>query len=125
MYIWGGTSRRGWRGRSFGVRMFEAPQIKISFFRVRAKDRNLDLFHIPYFLVYKSTLLRPNLKPKNCTLTNTSEKMDQQNHKACTRSSPQLMVENPGKWREGPQQITRFVQDGPSQLVVENPGKWQ
>ena len=47
------------------------------------------------------------------------------NHKACTRSSPQLMVENPGKWREGPQQITRLVQDGPPQLMVENPEKWQ
>ena len=33
------------------------------------------------------------------------KKTDQQNHKACTRSSPQLMVENPGKWREGPRQI--------------------
>ena len=51
--------------------------------------------------------------------------MDQQNHKACTRSSPQLMVENPGKWREGPQQITRLVQDGPPQLMVENLGKWR
>ena len=51
--------------------------------------------------------------------------MDQQNHKACTRSSLQLMVENLGKWREGPQQITRLVQDGPPQLMVENPGKWQ
>ena len=50
--------------------------------------------------------------------------MDQQNHKACTRSSPQLMVENLGKWREGPQQITRLVQDSPPQLMVENPGKW-
>ena len=40
---------------------------------------------------------------------------------------PQLMVENLGKWREGPQQITRLVQDGPPQLMVENPnpGKWQ
>ena len=35
------------------------------------------------------------------------------------------MVENPGKWREGPQQITRLVQDGPPQLMVENPGKRQ
>ena len=51
--------------------------------------------------------------------------MDQQNHKACTRSSPQLMVENPGKWRKGPQQITRLVQDGPPQLMVENTGKWR
>ena len=51
--------------------------------------------------------------------------MDRQNHKACTRSSPQLMVENLGKWQEGPQQITRLVQDGPPQLMVENPGKWQ
>ena len=51
--------------------------------------------------------------------------MDQQSHKAWTRSSPQLMVENPAKWREGPQQITRLVQDGPPQLMVENPGKWK
>ena len=51
--------------------------------------------------------------------------MDQQNHKACTRSSSQLMVENPGKWREGPQQITRLVQDGPPQLMMENLGKWR
>ena len=51
--------------------------------------------------------------------------MDQQNHKACTRSSPQLMVENPGKWWEGPQQLTRLVQGGPPQLMVENLGKWQ
>ena len=51
--------------------------------------------------------------------------MDQQNHKACTRSSPQLMVENLGKWQEGPQQITRFVQDGPPQLMVENPSRWR
>ena len=51
--------------------------------------------------------------------------MDQQNHKACTRSSPQLMVENLGKWRERPQQITRLVQDGPPQLMVKNPGKWR
>ena len=35
------------------------------------------------------------------------------------------MVENPGKLREGPQQITRLVQDGPPQLMVENLGKWQ
>ena len=35
------------------------------------------------------------------------------------------MVENPGKWREGPQQITRLVQDGSPQLIVENPGKWR
>ena len=32
-------------------------------------------------------------------------------------------MENPGKWREEPQQITRIVQDGPPQLMVENPGK--
>ena len=50
--------------------------------------------------------------------------MDQQNHRACTRSSPQLMVENLRKWQEGPQQITRLVQDGSPQLMVENPGKW-
>ena len=35
------------------------------------------------------------------------------------------MVENPWKWQEGPQQITRLVQDGPLQLMVENPGKWR
>ena len=52
-------------------------------------------------------------------------KKTEQNHKACTRSSPQLMVENPGKWREGPQQITRLVQGGPPQLMVENLGKWR
>ena len=51
--------------------------------------------------------------------------MDQQNYKACTRSSPQLTVENSGKWQEGPQQIRRLVQDGPPQLIVENPGKWR
>ena len=51
--------------------------------------------------------------------------MNQQNHKACTRSSSQLMVENPGNWREEPQQITRLLQDGIPQLMVENPGKWQ
>ena len=26
---------------------------------------------------------------------------------------------------EGPQEITRLVQDGPPQLMVENPGKWR
>ena len=35
------------------------------------------------------------------------------------------MVENSGKWREGPQQTTRLVQGGPPQLMVENPGKWR
>ena len=35
------------------------------------------------------------------------------NHKVYTRWPPQLMVENPGKWREEPQQTTRFIQDGP------------
>ena len=35
------------------------------------------------------------------------------------------MVENLEKWREGPQQITRLVQDGPPQLMVENLGKCQ
>ena len=49
--------------------------------------------------------------------------MDQQNHRACTRPFPQLMVENLRKWQEGPQQITRLVQDGSPQLMVENPGK--
>ena len=34
------------------------------------------------------------------------------------------MVENLRKWQEGPQQITRLVQDGSPQLMVENPGKW-
>ena len=29
------------------------------------------------------------------------------NHKACTRWFPQLMVENPGKWREGPHLFLR------------------
>ena len=53
------------------------------------------------------------------------KKTDQQNHKACTKSSPQLTVENPGKWQEGPRQIARLVQDGPPQLMVENPGKWR
>ena len=33
--------------------------------------------------------------------------MDQQNHKACTRFSPQLMVENMGKWRERPHWFLR------------------
>ena len=38
----------------------------------------------------------------------------------------QIMVENSWKWREGQQQITRLVQDGPTQLMVENPGKrWE
>ena len=35
------------------------------------------------------------------------------------------MVENPGKWQEGSQQITRLVQHGPPQLMVENLGKWR
>ena len=35
------------------------------------------------------------------------------------------MVENLGKWQEGPQQITRLVLDGPPQLMVENLGKWR
>ena len=35
------------------------------------------------------------------------------------------MVENPRNLREGPQQITRLVQDAPPQLMVENLGKWQ
>ena len=35
------------------------------------------------------------------------------------------MVENLGKWREGPQQITKLVRDGPPQLMVENLCKWR
>ena len=31
------------------------------------------------------------------------------NHKACTRQSPQLMVENPGKWQEGPHWFLRTM----------------
>ena len=46
-------------------------------------------------------------------------------HKVYTRWSPQLMVENLGKWREVPQQTARLIQGGPPQLMVENQGKWQ
>ena len=89
---------------------------------------NSGIFRVLYFLMYKSTLY-----DQICSLKIAPRLIHKQKN-GSTKSQglykmvpPQLMVENPRKWREGPQQITRLVQDGPPQLMVENPnpGKWQ
>ena len=40
----------------------------------------------------------------------------QQTARLVQDGSPQLMVEHLGKWREGPQQTARLIQDGSPQL---------